>query len=98
MVFGAVIGFTAYLWLLKNTTLAKASTYAYVNPVVAVVLGWLILDEPLTARTLLAAAIIVSGVVTISTFRYATSGARKLFARGGATVLPASVPSQPEDG
>lgn len=98
IVFGAVIGFTAYLWLLKNTTLAKASTYAYVNPVVAVVLGWLILDEPLTARTLLAAAIIIAGVVTISTFQYAKAGAQRLFARGGATALPSSVPSLPEEG
>lgn len=66
VVFGAVVGFTAYIWLLRNTTLAKASTYAYVNPVVAVFLGWLILGEPVTLRTVLAAAVIVGGVVMIS--------------------------------
>jgi drug/metabolite transporter (DMT)-like permease len=96
IVFGAIVGFTAYLWLLQNTTLAKASTYAYVNPVVAVLLGWLILREPLTARILLATAIIVSGVVLISGLPLLRSGARRLF--GGATTLPpASVPSRPAD-
>ncbi len=67
IVFGAVVGFTAYIWLLRNTTLAKASTYAYVNPVVAVILGWLILGEPITARTMVAAAVIIAGVIMIST-------------------------------
>ena len=47
IVFGAIIGFTAYLWLLKNVTLAAASTYAYVNPLVAVLLGWALASEPL---------------------------------------------------
>lgn len=97
-VFGALIGFTAYLWLLKNTTLAKASTYAYVNPVIAVVLGWLIAGEPMAARTLVAAAIIIAGVVTISTVQYARSGARRLFTRGGGAGLPSSVPGKPENG
>lgn len=97
-VFGAVIGFTAYLWLLKNTTLARASTYAFVNPVIAVFLGWLIAGEPLSPRTLVAAAIIIGGVVTISTFQYAKAGALRLFTRGGAAALPSSVPGKPEDG
>lgn len=66
IVFGAVCGFTAYIWLLKNTSIAAASTYAYVNPIVAVVLGWALGGETITARTMLAAAIIVAGVVMIS--------------------------------
>lgn len=66
IVFGAVVGFTAYIWLLRNTSLARASTYAYVNPVVAVFLGWLILGEAVTPRTILAAVIIVAAVVMIS--------------------------------
>ncbi len=65
VVFGAVIGFTAYIWLLRNTTLARASTYAYVNPVVAVMLGWVLAGEPLNSRVILAAAIIVAGVVVV---------------------------------
>ena len=66
IIFGALIGFTAYIWLLRVTTPALASTYAYVNPVVAIFLGWAFVGEPLTARTLLAAAIIIGAVVVIT--------------------------------
>jgi hypothetical protein len=47
-VFGSLVAFTAYSWLLRNVTTARAATYAYVNPVVAVLLGWLFASEPLT--------------------------------------------------
>ena len=63
--FGSLIGFTAYIWLLGATTSARVSTYAYVNPVVAVLLGWGFANEPMTLRTILAAAVIVSAVVVI---------------------------------
>ena len=66
-IFGSLVGFTAYVWLLKATTAARASTYAYVNPVVAVVLGWAFAGEPITGRVLLAAAAIVLAVVIIVT-------------------------------
>jgi len=66
IIFGAICGFTAYIWLLKNTSLAAASTYAYVNPLVAMFLGWAIADETITARTMLAATIIIAGVIMIS--------------------------------
>ena len=69
VIFGSLMGFTAYLWLLRNTTPARASTYAYVNPMVAVFLGWIVLGEPLTWQTLLAAAVIISAVVLINTGR-----------------------------
>jgi drug/metabolite transporter (DMT)-like permease len=52
---------------MKHSTPARVATYAYVNPVVAVLLGWLILDEPITTRTLIASAIIVTAVVIITT-------------------------------
>jgi drug/metabolite transporter (DMT)-like permease len=64
--FGSLVGFTAYIYLLKAVTPAKASTYAYVNPIVAVLLGWAIAGEAVTARTALAAAIILGGVAMIS--------------------------------
>ena len=67
-VFGSLVAFTAYSWLLNNVTTARAATYAYVNPVVAVLLGWLIASEPVTPKMLLAAAIIVGSVVLITTF------------------------------
>ena len=67
--FGSLIGFTAYFYLLAHTTAAKASTYAYVNPVVAVLLGWAFANEPVTSRTLLAAAVILAGVAIITAAR-----------------------------
>ena len=64
---GSLVGFSAYAWLLKATTPARASTYAYVNPVIAVFLGWALGGETLTGRMLVAAGIIVLGVVIITT-------------------------------
>jgi drug/metabolite transporter (DMT)-like permease len=69
VVFGSLIGFTAYFYLLSHTTAAKAATYAYVNPVVAVLLGWAFAHEPLTMRTVLAAAVILAGVAIITVAR-----------------------------
>ena len=69
IVFGSLVAFTAYVWLLRVTLPSHAATYAYVNPVVAVFLGWAVGGEPLTARTLLAAAIIVGAVVIITASR-----------------------------
>jgi drug/metabolite transporter (DMT)-like permease len=68
IIFGSLVGFTCYTWLLRVTTPARVGTYAYVNPVVAVFLGWAFDSEPLTARTLIAAAIIIAGVIVITTF------------------------------
>jgi drug/metabolite transporter (DMT)-like permease len=65
IVFGAIVAFSAYVWLLQKTTPARAATYAYVNPVVAVVLGWALASEPLSPRILLAGAMIVAAVVLI---------------------------------
>jgi drug/metabolite transporter (DMT)-like permease len=62
-----LVGFTAYSWLLKVSTPARVSTYAYVNPVIALFLGWALADERLTPRSLAAAAVIIAGVVIIST-------------------------------
>jgi len=67
--FGALVGFTAYIYLLRTVSPAKASTYAYVNPVVAVVLGWAVAGESVTPRTVLAAAIILGGVAMITIAR-----------------------------
>ncbi len=69
IVLGSLVGYSAYVWLLGVTTPARVATYAYVNPVVAMVLGWLMANEPLTARTLLAAGVILSAVVLIVTRR-----------------------------
>jgi drug/metabolite transporter (DMT)-like permease len=65
-VFGSLIGFTAYSWLLKNVEPSLASTYAYVNPVIAVILGWAIAGESLTGQMLVGAAVIIGSVVLIT--------------------------------
>lgn len=65
LVFGSLIGFTAYIYLLRATTPARASTYAFVNPVVAMFLGWLVAGEALSSQAVGAAAVILSGVVLI---------------------------------
>ncbi len=87
VIFGALIAFTAYVWLLRVTTPARVSTYAYVNPVIALVLGWAFAGEGLSPRAALAAAIIVAAVVLIIAHRAkATSKAEP--------VAPA--PAQPQ--
>lgn len=73
VVFGSLVGFTAYVWLLQAAPLSLVSTYAYVNPVVAVALGTLILDEALTWPILVGGAIVVAAVgVIVSTERKKT--------------------------
>ena len=67
LVVGSLIGFTAYIWLLKVSTPARVSTYAYVNPVVAVFLGWRIAGETLNARMIAGAAVILAAVAAITT-------------------------------
>jgi drug/metabolite transporter (DMT)-like permease len=67
VVFGSLVAFTAYSWLMKNAPAARVATYAYVNPVVAVLLGWVLLGESLTAQMLVGAVVIVGSVVLITT-------------------------------
>jgi len=66
VIFGSLIAFSTFTWLMKHSTPAKVSTYAYVNPVVAVFLGWLVLHEQVSSRIFVAAAIIIAGVVVIT--------------------------------
>lgn len=66
LVFGSLVGFTAYSWLLKNAQPSLVATYAYVNPVVAVLLGWGIAGEALTPTILIGAAIVVASVALVT--------------------------------
>jgi len=88
IVFGSLVAFTAYVWLLRVTIPAHAATYAYVNPIVAVFLGWALGGEPLTARTLLAAAVIVGAVVIITSSQ--PRAGREAAAASEEAPLPAS--------
>jgi drug/metabolite transporter (DMT)-like permease len=80
VVFGSLVAFTAYSWLLQHAPVSLVSTYAYVNPVVAVFLGALVLAEPVTPSILIGAAIIVAAVAFIVT----REGARQRAARESA--------------
>ena len=73
IVFGSIIAFVAYVYLLRVSTPARVGSYAYVNPVVAVFLGWALANEPVTGRTLLAAGVIITGVVLIVSGRRSVS-------------------------
>ena len=64
--FGSILAFSTFVWLLKHSTPARISTHTFVNPIVAVFLGWVMLDEPVTGRTLIASAIIISAVVLVN--------------------------------
>ena len=66
VVFGSIMAFSAYVWLLRVSTPSRVSTHTYVNPVVAVLLGWALAGEPLTPRMIVAAAVIVGGVALIT--------------------------------
>jgi drug/metabolite transporter (DMT)-like permease len=68
-VFGSIVALTAYVWLLKTVHPARVATYTYVNPVIAIFLGWLVLSEPITSQMLIAFVIIIAAVVLITTQR-----------------------------
>ena len=65
VIFGSIVAFTAYSWLLSNVAVSTVGTYAYVNPIVAVALGAIFLHEPITLRTLVATALILGAVVAM---------------------------------
>ena len=75
VVCGSWIGYTAYIWLLQHVPTSKVSTYAYVNPVVAVFLGWLVLHERIDRYILMGSAIIVASVVLVTSAKVSTRSA-----------------------
>ena len=66
-IFGSLTGFSSYIWLLQYVPATKVATYTYVNPVIAVFLGWLVLDETITLTTIVSVVIIILAVVLITT-------------------------------
>ena len=64
---GAIVGFTAYIWLLRHCDPARVATYAYVNPIVAVLLGAAFAGEKVSSRSLIAAAVIIGSVALVIT-------------------------------
>lgn len=63
--FGSIVGFSSYAWLARNASPQLLSTYAYVNPIVAMILGWAFAGEVITGQSLVAGAVILSGVILI---------------------------------
>ena len=86
MLIGAIVGFTAYIWLLRHCDPAKVATYAYVNPIVAVLLGAAFAGETLSARTLIAAGLIIGSVALVITAQQLKPKTAPAIA---ATVVPA---------
>lgn len=74
IIFGSWVGFSAYIWLLNHVPTAKVSTYAYVNPVVAVFLGWLVLHERVDVYILSGSAIILAGVALVTSAKVNRQG------------------------
>jgi drug/metabolite transporter (DMT)-like permease len=89
VVMGSMVAYNAYTWLLRNAPLSLIGTYAYVNPVVAVLLGAVFLSEPISARTVIAAGIILAGVAMIVTAR-GRLGRAPADARRSAAAAPVS--------
>jgi drug/metabolite transporter (DMT)-like permease len=65
IIFGSILGFASYIYSIKHLPLSLVSTYAYINPVIALILGWYILNEPLTITVIIATILIFSGVVLV---------------------------------
>ncbi|RKN46288.1 EamA family transporter [Micromonospora endolithica] len=94
MVAGSLVAFTAYVWLLHHAPISLVSTYAYVNPVVAVALGALLVAEPITAQVVLGGAVIVAGVALVVT----TERPRNPRPRTPAPAAPAPTPVERSTG
>ena len=91
VVVSSLIGFSAYTWLLKVAPISMVSTYGYVNPVVAVLLGWAFLDERITVRTLLGGSVIVASVALV----LITHARQRARAQDGAAPLSAPPDEEP---
>jgi drug/metabolite transporter (DMT)-like permease len=95
VIFGSLVGFSTFTWLMKHSTPAKVSTYAYVNPVVAVFLGWFVLQETVSPRIFVAAAIIIAGVALITVAKNKKPAAKPVAVSAPA---PGAVPATQKPG
>ncbi|MFN2526155.1 MAG: EamA family transporter [Actinomycetota bacterium] len=99
IVAGSLLAFTAYVWLLQNAPISQVATYAYVNPVVAMLLGWLILSETLTGMMIVGAAVVIASVAFTVTgesrFAEAAKAAQSSDERVPAPSVPGDVSAVP---
>lgn len=89
---GSLLAFTAYVWLLQNAPISKVATYAYVNPVVAIILGWAILGEDISTVILVGASLIVAAVAAIVRIESAPARRKRALQRSAAHPQPAAAP------
>ncbi|HEX2241239.1 MAG TPA: EamA family transporter [Actinomycetota bacterium] len=87
IVAGSLLAFTAYVWLLQNAPISKVATYAYVNPVVAMLLGWLILSESMTGMMIVGAGVVIASVA------FTVSGESRLAATKEREIVDERVPN-----
>jgi drug/metabolite transporter (DMT)-like permease len=90
IVFGSLLAFTTFVWLLRVAPLPKVATYAYINPIVAIVLAGLVLGEPIEPRTAIAGAVIVAGVALIVTARGRSQAVESVMPTPSLEAAPAS--------
>ena len=96
---GSILALTAYNWLLRSTSVSVVATYAYVNPAIAVLLGWLVLSEAVTTTTMLGAAVVVAGVVLVVTAeRRGRDMSTFALIHGAATAVGTGISSRPSCG
>lgn len=96
VVFGSILGYSAYSYALRHASATIVGTYAYVNPVIAVLLGWLLLREPVTSRTFIAMGMILVAVVWIQfSHKLRRSGGRAVVGTGEASSVMTRPPIQP---
>jgi len=81
IVMGSFVGYSAYLWLLHHAPPTLTATYAYVNPVVAMILGSIFINEQLSGRSLVASLVVLTGVILITVGGRLTIGGRRLFVK-----------------
>jgi drug/metabolite transporter (DMT)-like permease len=95
---GSIVAYTAYTWLLRNVPISKVATYAYVNPVIAVFLGWAVLSEQLSRLALAGAAVIVASVAAIVRQEPASAPPMEEPIRVGAAGAWPACPQEPDSG
>ena len=85
---GSWVGFTAYVWLLHHVSTAKVATYAYVNPIVAVFLGWLVLHERITPYIVAGSVIVVVSVILVTGAKHVPPSTRRSRSRSNRIEAP----------
>lgn len=77
VIFGSLIGYTSYIYLISVWPISKAGTYAYINPIVAMILGWMILKEPVTLKMIISTIMVLAGVIIVQRSKVVEKAAKE---------------------